>query len=103
MPHFGHYNVTDRLARQLLALTHNGYLWIRDRVPIDAALVHRIMGLPMNGRCPLKRVGKKYDGDTTEYVRNTYHVERNTWGFVIKSISNLATQMGTILLACKLM
>ena len=48
-------------------------------------------------------MGKKYEGDTAEYVRKTYHVERNTQGFVIKSISDPATQMGTILIACKLM
>ena len=103
MPHFRHYNVTNQLARQFLALVHNGFLWIRDRVPIDAALVHRITGLPMNGPHPLERVGKKYEGDTTEYVRKTYHVEINTQGFIIKSINDPATHMGTILLAFNLM
>ena len=57
----------------------------------------------MNGPHPLEHVGKKYEGNTTEYVQNTYHVQRNMQGFVIKSISEPATQMGTILLACKLM
>lgn len=57
----------------------------------------------MNRRHPLECVGKKYEGDTAEYVRKTYHVERNTQGFVIKSITDPATQMGTILLDCKLM
>lgn len=57
----------------------------------------------MNGPHPLEHVGKKYEGDTAEYVRKTYHVERNTRGFVIKSIGESAMQMGIILLACKLM
>ena len=57
----------------------------------------------MNGLHPLECVGKKYEGETAKYVHHTYHVERNTRGFVIKSINEPATQMGTILLACKLM
>ena len=57
----------------------------------------------MNGPHPLERVGKKYERDTTEYVCKTYHVERNRWGFFIKSINDPAMQMGTILLAYKLM
>ena len=57
----------------------------------------------MNGPHPLEHLSKKYEGDTTEYVRKTYHVERNMRGFVIKFISDPTTQMGTILLACKLM
>lgn len=28
MPHFGHYNITDRIVRQLLALVHDDCLWI---------------------------------------------------------------------------
>ena len=28
MPHFGHYNITYRLARQFLTLIHDGCLWI---------------------------------------------------------------------------
>ena len=49
------------------------------------------MGLPMNEPHPLERVGKKYEGETAEYVRQAYHVERNTRGFIIKSISDPAT------------
>ena len=57
----------------------------------------------MNGPHPLEFVGNKYEGETVEYMRQTYHVERNMWGFVIKSISEPSMQMGTILLAYKLM
>lgn len=84
-------------------MIHDGCLWIQDRIPIDATLVHRITGLSINGLNPLERVGKKYEGETIEYVRKTYHVERNTWDFIIKSISDQGTQLGTMLLACKMM
>ena len=75
MPHFDHYNITDRLAGQLLALIHNGCLWIHDRVPIDAELIHKLTGLLMQGPHLLEKFGKKYEAATTLYVRKTYAVQ----------------------------
>lgn len=66
----------DRLVCQLLPLVHDGCLWIQDRIPIDVALMHRITSLPMQRSDPLLHVGKKYEGETAEYVRQKYHVER---------------------------
>lgn len=77
MPHFGRYNITDHLAHQLLALIHNGCLWIRKRVPIDATLIHKIIGLPMQGPHPLVKVGKKYEAATAMFVLETYAVQQN--------------------------
>lgn len=74
MPYFGRYNITDWLAHQLLALIHNDSLWIHDKVPIDAKLIHKIMGLLMQGPHPLVEVGKKYEVATASYVRKTYAV-----------------------------
>ena len=59
IPHFGLYNVTDQVVRQLLALIHDGSLWIQDCIPINATLIHRITGLPMEGLNPMEHVGKK--------------------------------------------
>ena len=72
MPHFGHYTITDRVARQLLALIHDGCLWIWDRIPIDPALINQIMGLLMTGSYPMAKVGKKYEAETTAEVRQDY-------------------------------
>ena len=91
MPHFGHYNVTDQLARQFLALIHDGCLWIQDKIPIDAALMHQITGLPMSGLSSLERVLKKYEGETAEFVCQKYHVDHNTQGFIIKTVSDQGT------------
>ena len=84
-------------------LIHDRCLWIQDRIPIDAALVHQITGLPMSGPNPLECVGKKYEGETTEFVHQKYHVDHNTRGYIIKTISDQGTQLGTMLLACKMM
>lgn len=103
MPNFGHYNVTDRLAWQLLALIHDDFLWIQDKFPIDVALIHRITGLPMQGPHPMENVGKKYEGETATQVCEAYHVKKNKRDFIIESISDSATWMGTQILAWKLM
>ena len=91
MPNFGHYNVTDRLAWQLLALIHDDFLWIQDKFPIDVALIHRITGLPMQGPHPMENVGKKYEGETATQVCEAYHVKKNKRDFIIESISDSAT------------
>ena len=49
LPHFGRYNITNLIIRQLLALVHDGCLWLQGCIPIDSALIHRITGLPMHG------------------------------------------------------
>ena len=48
-------------------------------------------------------MGKKYEGETVEFVCQKYKVERNTRGFIIKSINDPSMQLGTMFLACKLM
>ena len=75
MPHFGRYNITDRLAHQLLALIHNCYLWIHDRVPINAELIHKIIGLLMQGPHPLAKVRKNFEAAIALFVRETYAVQ----------------------------
>ena len=51
----------------------------------------------------MEKVGKKYKGEITTKVWQAYHVKKNKRGFIIDSISDLATRMGTWILACKLM
>ena len=65
--------------------------------------MHRITGLPMSGPNPLEHVGKKYEGETIEFVRQKYHVDRNTRGFIVKTISDQGKKLGTMLIACKMM
>ena len=70
--------------------------------PIDTAFVHQITGLPMSGPNPLEHVGKKYEGETMDIVHQKYHVDYNTHRFIIKTISDQGTQLGTMLLTCKM-
>ena len=50
VPHFGHSTQVTIVVKKLLALVHDGNLWIGDRrIPITGELVHRITGLPKEG------------------------------------------------------
>ena len=41
------------VVKQLLALVHDGHLWIGDKIiPINGELIHRITGLPKEGPDP---------------------------------------------------
>ena len=56
----------------------------------------------MQGPHPIEKLGKKSEGEIVTKVRQAYHVKKNKRGFIINSISDLATRMGTRILACKL-
>lgn len=66
-------------------------------------LIHRITGLPMKGINPMEHVGKKYEQNIADKVCDDYHVERNTRGFMISTVSDPGARMSTLLLACKIM
>ena len=51
--HFGCSTQVTVVVKQLLALVHDGNLWIGDKIiPINGELIHRITGLPREGPDP---------------------------------------------------
>ena len=53
VPHFGRSTQVTIVVKQLLALVHDGHLWISDnKIVINGELIHRITGLPMVGPDP---------------------------------------------------
>ena len=62
VPHFGRSTQVTIVVKQLLALVHDGYLWIGDkRIPINGELIHRITGLPREGRDPWIEFPSKHE------------------------------------------
>ena len=48
VPHFGRSTQVTVVVKQLLALVHDGHLWIGDKqIPINGELIHKITGLPI--------------------------------------------------------
>ena len=53
VPHFGHSPQVTAVVKQLLALVHDGNLWIgNQRIAIDGELIYRIIGLQKEGPDP---------------------------------------------------
>ena len=63
VPHFGRSTQVTVVVKQLLALVHDGHLWIgNQRISIDGELIYRITGLPKEGPDPrIEFVGKHED------------------------------------------
>ena len=50
IPHFGRSTQVTVVVKQLLALLHDGHLWIGDKqIPINAELIHKITSLLIVG------------------------------------------------------
>ena len=48
--HFGRSTQVTIVVKQLVALLHDGHLWIGDKkIPINGELIHRITALPIAG------------------------------------------------------
>jgi hypothetical protein len=49
IPHFGRHQEVNACAKILLSCYHGGYLWLDRRIMVDLTLIHRIIGLSMQG------------------------------------------------------
>ena len=59
VPHFERNLINDICVLQLLTLFHDEALWLGEFVPIDSALIHRIIALPNQGTNPMADFGGK--------------------------------------------
>jgi hypothetical protein len=46
IPHFGRGQYANNCVKQLMEVTHGGYLWLEQLVSIDVELIAYITGLP---------------------------------------------------------
>jgi hypothetical protein len=53
LPHFGRGQYANNCVKQLMAVTHGGYLWLEQLVSIDVELITYITGLPSRGEDPM--------------------------------------------------
>ena len=63
VPHFGHSTQVTMVVKQLLALVHDGNLWIGShKIAIGGQLIHKITGLSKEGTDPgIEFIGKHED------------------------------------------
>ena len=62
VPHFGRSTQVTVVVKQLLALVHDGYLWIgNQKININGELIHKITGLSKEGPDPGIEFPSKHD------------------------------------------
>ena len=83
VPHFGRSTQVTIVVKQLLALVHDGYLWIGDkRVPINGELIHRITGLPREGPDPgIEFPSKHEDTKLEQSMKDCFGLTKGKQGY----------------------
>jgi hypothetical protein len=104
LPHFGRGKYANGCVKQLLAVTHGGDIWLDNLVSIDVELIAHITGLSSRGMDPTQFLDDKTkEKALAEEMKKKYGTDRGTQGIIIKRINDVATQMATKILACKLL
>jgi hypothetical protein len=104
LPHFGRGQYANSCVKQLMAVTHGGYIWLEQLVSIDVELIAHITGLPSRGMDPTQFLeDKTKEKALAEEMKKKYGTERGSRGIIIKRISDIATRMATKIMACKLL
>ena len=104
IPHFGRGIHVTVVAKQLLALVHDDYLWIGDQqIPIDAALIHKITALPMEGPNPGTEFPSKHeDTKLAQTMKERFGLTKGKWGYHTSVIQEQPIHVAAEILACKL-
>lgn len=89
---------------QLLALVHDGHLWLREPILIDDMLICRITTLPHQGANPNDAFVGKFEEKKLAYeMKNDYDIVKKSWGYDISSINDEAVCFYASILARKIM
>ena len=78
--HFGRHQEVNVCVKILLSYYHGGYLWLNRRIIVDLTLIHRIIGLSMQGPHPQDFYpGMAFDRALAQRIKDTYNdVEKGT-------------------------
>ena len=88
VPHFGRSTQVTVVVKQLLALVHDGHLWIGDkRIPINGELIHRITGLPKEGLDPgIEFPSKHEDTKLAQSMKDHFDLTKGKRGYQTSTI-----------------
>ena len=105
VPHFGHSTQVTIVVKQLLALVHEGHLWIGDKkIPINGELIHRITALPIVGPDPGTEFPSKHeDTKLAQSMKERFSLAKGKRGYHTSAIQQHNIRFAVELLACKLM
>jgi hypothetical protein len=81
-----------KCIKQLLEVTHGGYIWLDKPIPITIELIVQIIGLPTRGMDPMLILDDKSKEKTLEEeMKKKYSTARGTRHIIIKQINNAST------------
>jgi hypothetical protein len=104
IPHFGRGQYAMTCVKKLLAVMHGRDIWLEKPIPIIVELIAQIIGLPTGGMDPALILNdKSKEKALAEKMKKKYGTDRGTRGIIIKRINNALTQLGTNILAYKLL
>ena len=105
VPHFGRSTQVTVVVKQLLALVHDGNLWIGDkRIPINGELIHKITGLPKEGTDPgIEFPSKHEDTKLAHSMKERFRLTKGKRGYQTSTIQHQNIRFVVYLLACKIM
>jgi hypothetical protein len=77
IPQFGSGWDENKYIKQLMVVTHEGYLWFEEPVSIDVVFIAFITGLPSPGENLTQYLNDKTNEKVlVEEMKNTYGIER---------------------------
>ena len=93
------------VVKKLLALVHDGYLWIRNqKIAINREIIHQITGLPKEGPDPsIDFLGKHEDVKLAHSMKEHFGLTKGKGGYQTSAIQHHNICFTAELLACKLM
>jgi hypothetical protein len=104
IPHFGRRWNKRNCIKQLMEVTHGGYLWVEEPISIDVELIACITGFPPQGETPAQFLDDKTkEKELDKEMKKTYGTERGSRRIRIKCISEKTTRMDKKIRACKLL
>jgi hypothetical protein len=98
IPHFERHQEVNACVKLLLLCYHGGYLWLDCHIIVDLTLIHRIIGLSMQGPDPQDFYpGKATNHTLSQKIKDTYgNVDKGTRGY------NVALIQSGLCLACQM-
>ena len=88
------------MVKHLLALVHDGHLWIGNwRIAIDGELIYRITGLPKQGPDRgIEFVGKHKDTKLAQHIKDHFSLTKGNRGYQTSTIRHQNIRYATEIL-----
>ena len=91
------------VIKELFYLVHDGYLWLKEPIPITVDLIHHISQLNCKGKDPMTITEKGRDLALAETMKVKHKLQKKKRVFVISRIKDKGVHVATQLLARKIM